>query len=327
MQAFKERWANVSFDSPCAICGKPDQCSRSLDSPTAVCYRVGGTQERKAADGRSFWIHSLSAAEVAAPLPAFFPRKEPGPAELLDRVYRKILGFLSLASVDRDHLVRVRRLPANVIAGYGFASWPDNFQDRAAAAARAHEMFGADLAAVPGLITLDGRPSLAGRSGLAIPVRNLAGQIVGIRIRDREPDAQVRYTWLSSRRHGGASPVPLPFVALIDGQQHAEQVRVVEGEFKALTSAHLAEPPVASVSVPGVGLWQKALPLLRNMGASRVIVAFDQDQHTNPSVGRAVVACLRHLKTLDYTVIVEDWPRHLKGFDDAVLAALRSEVA
>src|SRR5262249_13133922 len=108
------------------------------------------------------------------------------------------------------------------------------------------ERFGPTLFRVPGFITKQGASdryaTLAGAAGMLIPVRDLQGRIVALKIRRDEADQGPRYLALSSRKYNGPGPgspvhVPLGIAA------PAEIVRLTEGELKADVALALSGLP------------------------------------------------------------------------------------
>ena len=65
-------------------------------------------------------------------------------------------------------------------------------------------------------------------------------------------------------------------------------VRITEGELKAHVATQLSG--VLTLSVAGVSAWRSAMPVLRALEPSRVLLAFDRDAATNPHVARALEA-------------------------------------
>ena len=116
------------------------------------------------------------------------------------------------------------RIAASTIPSSGAASaWPGGCRDAppsATARCLCRDVrrsptpcgqLGADVCAqVPGFYVAerDGRRwwSLAGAAGLLIPVRNLDGHIVALKVRADDPGDGPKYTTISSAKHGGPSP-------------------------------------------------------------------------------------------------------------------------
>ena len=65
-----------------------------------------------------------------------------------------------------------------------------------------------------------------------------------------------------------------------------ELIRVTEGELKADVATALSD--IFTISVPGVGAWRTALPILRTLKPKEVRLAFDSDCIRNPNVARAI---------------------------------------
>lgn len=58
-------WKNVTRSHLCAVCGKPDWCSYTLDGAMAMCRRI--PSQRQTPSGA--WLHTLRDAPAARPLP------------------------------------------------------------------------------------------------------------------------------------------------------------------------------------------------------------------------------------------------------------------
>jgi DNA primase len=261
--------------------------------------------------------------------------RQPGPARhtlayvpcaapaTLDRVYCVLLAALPLAPSHRQTL-RQRGLADAEMLRRQYRTFP--LQGRAALAKHLVEQLGVDLCAqVPGfyLATYEGRCwwSLAGAAGLLIPVRSLDGHIVALKVRADAPGEGAKYTTISSAKHGGPSPGAQVHVPRHDGLR-GETIRLTEGELKADVATVLSG--VLTISVPGVAMWRKVLPVLKALQPQRVLVAFDADWRTNPHVAQALGQAVAALVGAGYTIEVESWPPALgKGIDD-VLAAGRT---
>jgi hypothetical protein len=234
-------------------------------------------------------------------------------------VYRALLVELALTPVHRQALLQ-RGLCDEEIAQREYRSLP--VQGRAALARRLVERCGADVCLqVPGLYLAqrDGRRwwSLAGAAGLLVPVRNLAAQIVALKVRADAPGEGAKYSTVSSARHGGPGPganVHVPLTHL-----PGETIRVTEGELKGDVATALSG--LLTVSIPGVAMWRQALPVLQASQARRVLLAFDADWRANAHVAQALGHAALALVTAGYVVEVETWEAVLgKGIDDLLAA-------
>jgi hypothetical protein len=227
-------------------------------------------------------------------------------------------------------LLELRGFSEQVIQRFGFRSWPLEEARQSVAWRVASAVGGVQkVLGVPGFVIDRFRLNLAGSSGSAMlwPIWNLDGQIAAVRMRIDEPLEGGRYRWLSSARYGGPGAPLLPFWAPARWPKREERilervVRLVEGEFKAIASAMFTG--TFTVGVPGVSSWTTALPLLRNIGARNVRLAFDMDWKVKPAVARALVGAREGLLEQGWDVVIETWDPRFKGFDD-LLSAQRLE--
>ena len=106
--------------------------------------------------------------------------------------------------------------------------------------------------------------TLAGAAGLLIPVRNLDGHIVALKVRADDPGDGPKYTTISSAKHGGPSPGAQVHMSLYSGQRGyrpADGGRTEEPIWLRSLSG------ILTISIPGVALWRKALPVLQALVA------------------------------------------------------------
>jgi hypothetical protein len=130
--------------------------------------------------------------------------------------------------------------------------------------------------------------------------------IRAIKIRADRATEKNRYTWLSSKSFGGASPGAPVHVPLYDG--NTETVRITEGELKADISTVLSG--MLTISMPGVSNWKSVLPVISEIAPRCVHLAFDADKIRNRHVARAQSELFHELKRLGYRVEVESWKRN-----------------
>lgn len=166
------------------------------------------------------------AGQTTQGFPSFCPQQwtvgEKGAREnpLLRRLGKSDLRRRGLTDVVIDHR-EYRSLPRS---------------GRVKIASELHVKHGDFVLGVPGVIRREkngeGYLSIAGSEGLLIPVRDIDGRIVALKIR-RDADADgSRYTYLSSKKYGGPGPsssVYIPFGITAP----APTVRLTEGELKA----------------------------------------------------------------------------------------------
>lgn len=331
-------WTHVSAKNRCPACGRADWCKLATDGSAAFCRRspegpLGPGREYHDCHGEPFWIHRLGPDAEPRELPeASKPGAEPPPAaepDVLNRVYRALLAELALDAPHRENL-QARGLSGDDVEAGLFRTW--HLRGRARLAKKLVEQFGEEVARqVPGLfVQRDERDenrtwwSLAGSPGLLMPALDASGRVLGLRVRRDEVDADSgdRYSWVSSCRYGG----PRPATSLhVPPGQRGSVVRLTEGELKATVAT--VQTGVLTVGVAGVGRWREALPVLAELGAERVLLAFDADCRENPVVARATVSAVRGLREAGFEVAVETWPAEAgKGVDDALQAGAELEV-
>lgn len=322
-------WTDVTGARRCPICNGATWCQVARDGATVLCKRDATGLKRENRDGVPYYVHHLTGETRRAWQPPPAPTATRAPVEVRDRAYRAVLAKLSLDAADRRAL-EARGLDAGAIDANGYRSLP--VQGRAALALAVLNEVGEDAArGVPGVIwTEDGRRgwwSFAGSAGLVVPVRNLAGAVVALKIRRRDPCEGPRYLYVTSAKHGGAaaaSVVHVPLRAATLRPTHARLV-VTEGELKADVSTHLARVPV--VSVPGAGQWREGLDLALAWSAdlADVDVCFDMDALTNPSVARSARLLVDALRAEGMRPALRRWDPKFKGLDDFLLARAKGE--
>ncbi len=318
-----ETWKTVDSADPCQICGKTTWCRVTIDGAVATCRKVaeGAHKAVEWADGPAYIHH------VGDPDPSLRSHGEPVEHVALtaeqidgrDRVYRALLDVLGLTDAHRSDLRR-RGLTDEMIASGGYGSLP--YSDRDFRLSRLLNDFAAvEIDATPGLRVVHKKSmahaqytndevTISHTSGLLIPCRGVGGKIVALKVRRDVGDP--RYLYLSNGDPGSGSHVHVPVA--VSGPS---VVRVTEGELKADIATSLST--VATISVPGVGSWRKALPVLAELGALHVLVAFDADKATNQFVARSERALVAALSDGGFTVEVEDWEGdQAKGIDDAL---------
>jgi hypothetical protein len=324
------KWRNVRRSDPCEICGKGDWCSRSDDGAWALCRRVdAGGQRRLDRAGSEYWLHLMGDAPKGLPQVPEEPRSVHASAEDLDRVYGAAIRHLGLADQHREELLR-RGLDSAAIEKGGYRSLLQ--RGRAEIARELLARFPRDLLlSLPGL-QLRSRQSgqylsFGGPAGLLVPVRDLAGRVVALKVRRDAQDNGPKYLYISSTASGGpgpGAPLHIPVFAVRHGPRDA--VRVTEGELKADLATHLSG--ILTISVPGVSAWRGVIPVLAELAPRVVHLAFDADSMTNPMVARATEATAEAIALEGYDVLLETWDGLLaKGVDDALAARLPIQLA
>jgi hypothetical protein len=280
------------------------------------------TESDRPGNGGWFHHHPDREPRERIPLPKIAPipvRNDPAASEVLNRVYRRLLAACPLSEADRAHLT-ARGLTAEQITRHGYGSLTANraTRDRLAATMLAGESPGV-IGHIPGIHRRDGTCTVSGASGILIPVRQ-NDLIIGIRIRRTEvPLAGRRYSWLSTPddAHGCSSGAPA-HVAMPAMCTDTATVIVTEGEVKANIAADRTGRPV--VSVPGVTNISGVIPLLAQLNATDVWIAFDSDSATNATVAQAERKLIAEVIAQGYAVYRLTWPSAFKGLDDALAA-------
>lgn len=322
-------WHEVNKSEPCPICGHTDWCR--INGNWVVCRRVdtGRGIHRVDKSGADYWLYRLDEAMGPVSVNSLPdpPQTEPERAEdsILYKVYTSLLRALTLSDAHRESL-RKRGLSDEEIDKRKYRTLP--LQGRAGLARQMADSYGADLLLkVPGFYVHEegGKRwlTLAGAPGLLIPVRDLSGQIVAIKIRADDPGEGPKYTWLSSSKHGGPSPGNRVHVPAFGGERTS--IRITEGELKADIATALSR--ILTLSIPGVSSWRQVLPVLKECGAKTVRLAFDADAKTNPNVARAFGLTAKALEQEGYEIEVETWDiAEGKGIDDLLAAGGRPAV-
>ena len=146
-------------------------------------------------------------------------------------------------------------------------------------------------------------------------MRDTRGRIVGLQVRCDKAEGR-RYRWVSSRGFNtGCSPGAPVHVA---GQEFTkDDIWITEGPLKAdIVSLKLS---CVVLAVSGVSNWPGVIPIVQELKLKRVIVAFDMDKGSNPTVklhNDALIACLirRGIHTFE-----ANWDTHFKGLDDLLV--------
>ena len=318
-------YKDVTRATPCPICRKDTHCTLTQDDSGLVfCRRVGPqSEQRQDASGAAYWVHWTKGRTGRTFTPPELPATSAAAlatVETRDEVYRALLQLLPL-SPEHNQALQARGLSAEAISLSNYGTLP--IRGRAAVAHELVKRFGPDkCATVPGIVVKDdGRGpywTLAGAAGLLIPSRNRAGLIQAHKIRSDDPGEDYpRYSYLTSTKYDGPGPGGPVHVPLFTGSTH--RVRVTEGELKAEIATHLSG--VLTISVAGVSAWRGALPVLRELGAETVALAFDADCRENLAVANALLGTAETALSDGFTVELELWdPANGKGIDDLLSA-------
>ncbi len=337
--AITSKWNEVTRFNPCKICGRPDWCSTSSDGIWAVCRRVdtGEGLHRIDKSGGDYWLYRMGGAdsETSNDLleDGYLEIVQHGPPEparadpnILNDVYQALLQALPLSPEHREALNK-RGLNDEEIKFRGYKSLAG--PGRSKLAKNLVNKFGADVCKkVPGFFIKQGERkaywTLAGSSGIVIPLRDVHGRIVALKVRADKPGNGPKYSYITSSGRMGAvqdGPSPMPTVHLpvhkSSSHQKNVRVRLTEGELKADIATVLSN--ILTISIPGVSTWRPALSVLRELAPEKVLLAFDVDAHQNYNVARALQNTTIALQTEGFDVELETWPETWgKGIDDVL---------
>jgi hypothetical protein len=323
-------WRNVSRESPCRVCGKPDYCRIAGDGRVGACRRQeqGAYRTKVDKNGAPVYLHRLDGAAPPGALPARTrgPAPRRAAADALHAAYSALLACLHLSGSHWNAL-RARGLSDEVIARNEYRTFP--VQGRARIAREMWDRFAEPLLQVPGFIVKSGKDgqayvTIAGAAGLLVPVRDAAGRIVALSARRDAAGDGSRYSYLSSRKHGGPGPgTPAHVPAGVTGP--CPTCRLTEGALKADVAAALSGLP--TVGAAGVANWRPALDVLKDLGCQTLRLALDADARQKPAVARALTAAADGLGAEGFAVELERWPLEAgKGIDDLLAAGGTPEV-
>lgn len=322
--------------TPCPVCGAKKWCTRARDGRTVICRRSAtwGDRTGKYTQDRNGerWVYYLGTSSMPAAVEAPpAPCPDAAPVEVRDRVYRMLLDQLELAE---DHLLAMttaypsgRSLPLEEVRRRGYRTLR---RGRARVASELLRAFGADvLASVPGLYLHEPGESgasywsIAGGSGMLVPVRDLGGRIAGLQVRLDECD-DARYKWLSSSYHDGPA-AEVAYHLPLQVRAAGRTVRITEGPLKADAATILDPEHILTIAFPGSATWRCVLPVLEKLDVRTVRIAFDADVATNRYVAHAFHDCVSELARLGYQRELELWETP-KGIDDLFASGGRPDV-
>lgn len=307
----------------CPVCGRKKFCSVSRDGGMVWCTQVPSGSERSYNYGVA-WVHVLGAERRASmpALPAARPTLRRADVDVRDRAYRAALDTFSLSPHHRAAL-DARGLSARAIATRGYCSFATG---RARAARAMVTAVGDAVRAVPGYIVRqnngDSYASLGGASGMLVPVRDLDGRIVALKVRLDEPDeSDRRYSYVTSTGHGGAPAESAVHVPITTAS--TRHIAITEGELKADVITELAG--ALCLSVPGHGMWRKVLPFVDAIAPETVAVLFDNDRFEKTAIAQSCARLVEALRLKRLYVSTPEWPHEFKGYDDYLAAKRRGE--
>lgn len=325
-----KKWQRTNGQNPCPLCHKSKGCLIAHDG--VICLRVPSAKEvHKGLGGYYHPLHSdhaLPSTPVVL-IPGSQRKAEP---VTLDRVYQHLLDQHQLSPEDLLHLTQVRQLHRDAIAHRKYRSWGQFGSMRSKIARLALEYFGSVALDVPGIIVrkqMGERPeyvTLAGASGIAIPIRDVADKISGIQLRIQNPKPGCgKYVWLSSASQGGATAGTPVHVARPLQATSSQRMWLTEGPLKADIACERLQEVV--LAVPGVKAIADFVPtldaLMERQELRELVIALDSDWRENKDVRKARFLMAERAARVGVIVWLADWDQQYKGLDDLLLAGHR----
>lgn len=323
--------ARVNRKNPCPICGQTDWCGYvqaiGYSQAIVICMRVQSAIQA----GNGGWIHKLSEDDKPVYVPPEANDNPIADADKRNRVYRLLLSKLTLADRHVDHILD-RGVDEGFIQAKGFKTLP--LDGRYQLSKEIRSALGDDaLVGIPGFRQAEGKHgfywTLGGRPGLLIPILDVERRVIGCQIRvDDPPEGVKKYQTLSSgAQPGGTSCGILFHVAIPSVVDDPEEVWITEGPIKAEIAAEFLNRKV--VAVTGVANWRGICQVLQELGAKKVITAYDFDDKpkTVEIVRHHLKAMLADLKVAGFIVEKAWWPKVKgKGIDDLLMAGFKALV-
>jgi len=330
---------------PCPSCQGKDRFrvfDDFADTGGTICNQCGSF-----ADGISTvaWLRNCDCREAVKILadhfhisPATKPQMTDSERSVRDRIYRAILGSLSLKKHHRA-VLKQRGLADDAIDRSQYRSLSKGDHERLAQqideALKAGSIPGLQTTSfdelgrrVPGLLLNgDGVPQLRKLFGILIPIRTADGMIASLVVRrDGSGNSKCpKYLFLSAskkqreeRRARDGVEYPKAEYAVhvpVDVSAGTETARVTEGVLKADIATNLSG--VTTIGIPGVNGWNRSISVLRKLSAKRVLISLDADHKENPAVADAVAGLTRECVAKGFATAIETWQfDDGKGIDD-----------
>lgn len=188
-----------------------------------------------------------------------------------------------------------------------------------------------------------GCPLICTNDDYVVPAVDIDNNIFGMQVRHLSKDAPAKYTWITSSKNNEGTKAKMGVnVALtpeLDVKRDTVEVKnwlhhgkktviLTEGVLKSTVAAeHLAKvytkkqrKSIGNVVLgnAGVSQWKQFLPVLKQLNAVNVIVAYDMDYKGKKEVEQSRKALINSLLKSGYNVAVASWDDKYKGIDDAL---------
>lgn len=292
----------------CFNCGKDGNALTLYGDLIRITYSEAYRQLSENPEVRNILYES-----VAVETPRARRTVEGDIAEYRDIIYREFLSMLPLYDKHRNDLIR-RKLPEEVIKKNHYKSVPNDGPERWKIARVLSQKY--DLTQVPGFFQREGKKGLYwdfyAQEGYFIPVLNPKKQIIAMQIRV-DDESKGKYKWFStSKGAGSGSPIHCRI------GDDPTTVYLTEGPLK-LDIAHFFSGRTM-IANGGVAIINEIPEVLKEIGAKKVVIAYDIDRMDNPGVKKATRKLVDLLTGHGFKVYKAYWSVHAgKGIDDALV--------
>lgn len=256
------------------------------------------------------------------------------------KIYEFIATWYGLLDEDKDELLNKRHLSEERLGNYFTLKTDDpRVVSRLIFDIKSKFPCYADsLADVPGFFEIKNKNrwqiSMMESNSIGILLRNAKGYVCGVQTRDKDPEAKIRYKYLSFKpnsknkwmRKGETVGTPID---VIIPQQHKNKIAIVEGRFKAEI---LAQQGFVTLSVQGVNNFKgieldiKEIEAQINSFIKDVYIFYDADQLRNKAVFQAGIKLGNYIESNNKNPIFVLWnPKLGKGIDDLILNGCKYE--
>lgn len=324
----EEKFIHAKPNRPCPICHHGDWCG--FNSVIASCMRVetGSFRTVIQKNGKPAYLHWLTSGTVNYTAMDDVPNAvETAPVEKRDRVYRALLGLLTLSKAHKEDLLR-RGLQEWEIRKNGYKSVPTT--EKPWEICKKLINMGLELKGIPGFYKAEGPRggtywTFNGKPGYFIPVRDINGRIQALQRRKENPEkGEKKYMILSSSRREGGCSSGTPAHVAIPTEIKDSRIWITEGPLKAdITASYIG---AIVIGIMSSGTWVPAMNVLEELGAKEGVTAYDMDYKTNNMVGDPLKLFHEELSKREIKVNQATWCEKQKGIDDALKAGLEIKV-
>lgn len=160
-------------------------------------------------------------------------------------------------------------------------------------------------------------------TGIIVPTFNILGYIEGLQVRLDRPFGKTKYMWLTSDgKYKGTGAKAIPF--FVKGTRRNDTLVITEGAFKAIIPNKVWGYSILGIA--GVNNQKelfKIIPIIKKMGYTKIVEAFDADYRFNESVKKAkeTLKCMLTEQGFAYSSFEWDYAEG-KGLDDYAISVV-----